>query len=106
MWFMARMVCPVISNSDHCYFKNFSKAAGSVPERYAMKYWRKTRLLFCVVILGASPLYTLMAISRPYIGQESPGLEARVFAPTIVSITGENERDATFSPDGNELCFL
>jgi hypothetical protein len=40
----------------------------------------------------------------PYLGQEPPGLEPRLFAPGIVS-TGLQTRDVAMTPDGNELYF-
>jgi len=41
----------------------------------------------------------------PYLGQEPPGEEPRVFAPGIVSTPGNNEFCASFSPDGKEFYF-
>lgn len=40
----------------------------------------------------------------PYLGQEPPGLEPRIFAPGIVS-TGLATRDIAMTPDGTELYF-
>lgn len=40
----------------------------------------------------------------PYLGQEPPGLEPRLFAPGIVS-TGLLTRDVAMTPDGRELYF-
>jgi len=40
----------------------------------------------------------------PYLGQEPPGLEPRLFAPGIVS-TGLATRDLAMTPDGDELYF-
>ena len=41
----------------------------------------------------------------PYLGQESPGLEPKVFAPGIVSTADGFEFSCTFSPDGKEFYF-
>ena len=41
----------------------------------------------------------------PYLGQELPGLEPRLFAPGMVS-TGLATRDVAMTPDGNELYFM
>jgi hypothetical protein len=43
-------------------------------------------------------------VRGPYLGQESPGLEPRLFAPGIVS-TGLATRDVAMTPDGTELYF-
>jgi hypothetical protein len=40
----------------------------------------------------------------PYLGQDPPGLEPRLFAPGIVS-TGLQTRDVAMTPDGRELYF-
>jgi glyoxylase-like metal-dependent hydrolase (beta-lactamase superfamily II) len=44
-------------------------------------------------------------LKGPYLGQEPPGLEPKVFAPGIVSTAGGFEFSCTFSPDGNEFYF-
>jgi Tol biopolymer transport system component len=43
-------------------------------------------------------------LTGEYLGQESPGLSAKLFAPGIIS-TEHNEFTPTFSKDGNELYF-
>lgn len=43
-------------------------------------------------------------LSGPYIGQQPPGMEARVFAPGVVS-TALNTRDMAITPDGKEIYF-
>ena len=40
-----------------------------------------------------------------YLGQEPPGLEAKVFAPGIVSTEEFMEASCTFFPDGKEFYF-
>ena len=44
-------------------------------------------------------------LKGPYLGQKPPGLVPEIFAPGIVSTSGFNERDVTFSSDGKELYF-
>ena len=44
------------------------------------------------------------SVHGPYLGQQVPGDEPRVFAPGIVS-TGLFERDLVITPDGNEIYF-
>jgi glyoxylase-like metal-dependent hydrolase (beta-lactamase superfamily II) len=44
-------------------------------------------------------------LKGPYLGQEPPGLEPKVFAPGIVSTMGGHEFSTTFSPDGKEFYF-
>ncbi|MCF8228422.1 MAG: hypothetical protein K9G58_10940 [Bacteroidales bacterium] len=43
-------------------------------------------------------------IFGPYLGQEQPGEQAKLFAPGIVS-NGMNNRDMAITPDGNEIYF-
>jgi len=44
------------------------------------------------------------ALTGPYLGQEPPGAEPKLFAPGIVS-TGMYERDLAITPDGDEIYF-
>ena len=46
-----------------------------------------------------------MGLGGPYLGQEPPGLEPKIFAPGIVSTAGSIEFSQTFSPDGKEFYF-
>lgn len=46
-----------------------------------------------------------MGLTGPYLGQAPPGLQAKVFAPGIVSTSGNFEFALAFSPDGKELYF-
>jgi len=41
----------------------------------------------------------------PYLGQEPPGIEPKMFAPGLVSLAASPEFGGTFSPDGKELYF-
>ncbi len=41
----------------------------------------------------------------PFLGQDPPGDEPKVFAPGIVSVLGHNDFSASFSPDGKEFYF-
>jgi len=41
----------------------------------------------------------------PYLGQEPPGEEPKLFAPGLVSVLGINDYCASFSPDGKEFYF-
>jgi hypothetical protein len=47
---------------------------------------------------------TFPDLRGPYLGQELPGLEPRLFAPGVVS-TGLATRDVAITPDGNEFYF-
>lgn len=40
-----------------------------------------------------------------YLGQEVPGNEPKVFAPGLISLDGERELNAVFSPDGRIFMF-
>ena len=44
-------------------------------------------------------------IVSPYFGQKPPGLTPEIFAPGIISITGRNESNISFSPDLDEVYF-
>ncbi|MFH1196792.1 MAG: hypothetical protein V1720_13905 [bacterium] len=44
-------------------------------------------------------------IKTAYFGQEPPGLTPKVFAPGIISTSGNFEFGCTFSPDGKEFYF-
>ena len=55
-----------------------------------------------------TPTYTQATspqLSGPYMGQIAPGLEAKIFAPGIVSDPVSSEFSGAFSPDGSEYYF-
>jgi len=68
----------------------------------------------CLVFVACSPMSVddiqsgpaevLPEMRGPYLGQEPPGVEPRLFAPGVVS-TGLATRDVAMTPDGNELYF-
>jgi hypothetical protein len=43
---------------------------------------------------------------KTYFGQEPPGLVPEIFAPGIICLENRYEHYATFTPDGNEFCFV
>jgi hypothetical protein len=45
-------------------------------------------------------------LTGPYLGQQPPGMQPKIFAPGIVSDPGYFEWSGTFSPGGNEYYFL
>jgi hypothetical protein len=50
-------------------------------------------------------LPTATQLRLPYLGQKTPGTEAEIFAPGIVSDPYFTEYSGAFSPDGNEYYF-
>jgi hypothetical protein len=54
--------------------------------------------------VSSSPGTSAPELRGPYLGQEPPGLEPRLFAPGVVS-TGLATRDLAMTPDGNEVYF-
>lgn len=68
----------------------------------------------CLVTAACSPMGTgegsnppprsRPELRGPYLGQEPPGLEPRIFAPGVVS-TGLATRDLAMTPDGKEIYF-
>ena len=77
----------------------------------------KIRVLVCLLslaVIGCGPCGPVATedvsagafpeLRGPYLGQESPGLEPRLFAPGVVS-TGLATRDVAMTPDGDELYF-
>lgn len=47
----------------------------------------------------------LLEMSGPYLGQEPPGTEPKIFAPGIISSSDFTEFSGVFSPDGTEYYF-
>ncbi len=43
--------------------------------------------------------------SGPYLGQEPPGMTPEIFAPGLISLDGERELNAVYSPDGRIFMF-
>jgi Tol biopolymer transport system component len=70
-----------------------------------------TRFIFLsilVVLTFSACQQTIEKVSNPsgpYLGQEPPGENPKVFAPGFIS-KGYHERGITFSPDGDELIYL
>ncbi|MDX1389003.1 MAG: hypothetical protein R3344_07420, partial [Acidobacteriota bacterium] len=60
--------------------------------------------LVLVISCASRPSEPQPTPTGPYVGQGTPGKEARLFAPGFVS-TGLSERDVAMSPDGTELYF-
>jgi hypothetical protein len=66
----------------------------------------------CLLLVGCAPRSEepepvaagFPELRGPYLGQEPPGLEPRLFAPGVVS-TGLATRDVAMTPDGSELYF-
>lgn len=66
----------------------------------------------CLLLVGCAPAgdepepvaAAFPELRGPYLGQEPPGLEPRLFAPGVVS-TGLATRDLTMTPDGHEIYF-
>ena len=54
--------------------------------------------------IAQAPTSAVPELRGPYLGQEPPGLEPRLFAPGVVS-TGLATRDIAMTPDGDELYF-
>lgn len=70
------------------------------------KCCRLRAMIFTTFILSIT--FSLVSaqekLTGPYLGQTPPGLEAKLFAPGIVS-TYANERDIAATPDGKEIYF-
>jgi Tol biopolymer transport system component len=52
-----------------------------------------------------TPGNKLLKLNGPYLGQDVPGMKARLFAPGIVSVTGRYEFALSFAPKGDRLLF-
>ena len=64
-------------------------------------------VLFCFIFL-ASPAFAQdnwPDLTGPYLGQEPPGFEPKIFAPGLISLDGERELNSVFSPDGRIFMF-
>jgi len=49
---------------------------------------------------------TALQLSGPYLGQEPPEMEPKIFAPGFISSPDFSEFSGSFSPDGNEYYFF
>ncbi len=58
-----------------------------------------------VTLAGPAQPDDIPGIAGPYLGQEPPGTEPRVFAPGIISTPGLIEGESTWSPDLKEFYF-
>ena len=48
---------------------------------------------------------TVLQLSGPYLGQDPPGMEPKIFVPGIISDPDFSEYSGSFSPDGDEYYF-
>ncbi|MDH4271450.1 MAG: MBL fold metallo-hydrolase [Candidatus Aminicenantes bacterium] len=78
-----------------------------------MKKAMRTIVLFAITasfltMSGAKdkvPAGESTGLRGPYLGQDPPGGDPKIFAPGVVSTPGNNEFCASFSPDGKEFYF-
>ncbi|MEL6951280.1 MAG: hypothetical protein AAGM16_14320 [Pseudomonadota bacterium] len=65
------------------------------------------RLLLLAILVSSSAHAqdSWPELSGPYLGQPVPGSTPEVFAPNLVSLSGERELNAVFSPDGRIFMF-
>ncbi|MEM1232471.1 MAG: hypothetical protein AAGI15_18175, partial [Pseudomonadota bacterium] len=66
------------------------------------------RHLFSLAVLlsfAASAQDSWPELSGPYLGQQPPGTTPVVFAPGLISLEGERELNAVFSPNGRIFMF-
>ena len=64
--------------------------------------------LAVVLILFSVPLSATEewpVLSGPYLGQEPPGMTPMIFAPGLISLPGERELNAVYSPNGRIFMF-
>jgi len=61
-------------------------------------------LLLIVIFTRCKPNEGWPKLEGPYLGQQPPGRIPEIFAPGIIS-TGDNERYASFTPDGKEFFY-
>ena len=66
---------------------------------------RYLTLLALLVSLPLSAQTEWPELSGPYLGQEPPGMTPEVFAPGLISLDGERELNAVYSPDGRIFMF-
>lgn len=66
---------------------------------------RQICLLALLVSLPAVAQDDWPALSGEYLGQDPPGMTPEVFAPGLISLEGERELNAVYSPDGRIFMF-
>lgn len=62
-------------------------------------------LLFAAGIIPLGQSSEFPVLEGPYLGQQTPGLTAELFAPGFVSVTGRYEFALSFTPAGDRLLF-
>jgi hypothetical protein len=60
--------------------------------------------VFSIHVFATSSFDHWPDVAGPYLGQEPPGMEARIFAPGIIS-TDRSEINSVFAPDSDEFYF-
>lgn len=73
-----------------------------------MKYLSSSIILLFSILTFASSCYgrnDFPILEGPYFGQKIPDLTPEIFAPGIISISGQSEYGMSFSPDLTEMYF-
>lgn len=68
------------------------------------RFYATSHLILMMFI--ATTCWADLGVQGPYLGQPSPGLEAQVFAPEIISTRGNTDGRPFWSPDGLELYYV
>lgn len=58
-----------------------------------------------LLAIGTATAGEFPKLAGPYVGQPPPGLEAEIFAPELISLTGRYEYAVSFAPGGERLVF-
>ena len=66
---------------------------------------RRLCLLVLLISIPAAAQDVWPEVSGPYLGQEPPGMSPEVFAPGLISLDGERELNAVYSPDSRIFMF-
>ncbi len=84
---------------------NESDGSGKTPYHMATESGHDDAAKMLITRGGDSNNWHFPVLIGEYIGQEPPGMEPELFAPGIISTRDRNERDVSFSSDGNEFYF-
>ena len=84
---------------------NMKNSSGQTPYHAAITRGHNEIAEILAVKGASTQAWEFPTLKGDYLGQNRPGLTPEIYAPGIISTSEQNERDCSFTTDGNEFYF-